>query len=362
LKREHIFNMIQQKYRLIPNTSARALKSCALISIVVLGSMLAGNAAFAADDAVKQRYSLYCSVCHGDRGDGRSHAQQGLVPPPRDFTEQAFVSTVTRDRIIAAITNGVPGTAMIAWTTELNDAEIAELADFVLDEFVHGAKKTPVAAPVPDEYARIYQESCSVCHGDDGTGAKWGQASLSAKPRDFTSTASKAELTRERMIVSVTNGRPGTPMPGFASQLSPQQIEGIVDYVRARFMNAVTAADMPATIDSNNGGDYHDQPFPNMLSGHFERGRALYFVNCIECHGVAGDGNGPRAYFIFPKPRNFKDPATQQTLNRPRLYSGIADGVIGKEMPAWSKVFSDQDIADVAEFVYREFVAATPAE
>ena len=78
--------------------------------------------------------------------------------------------------------------------------------------------------------------------------------------------------------------------------------------------------------------------------------------------GTAGDGNGRRAYFIFPKPRNFLDPATQQIFNRPRLYTGIADGVIGKEMPAWSKVFSEQDIADVAEFVYREFITATRAE
>lgn len=338
------------------------MKSCALISIVVLGSMLVGNAAFAADDAVKERYSLYCSVCHGDRGDGRSHAQQGLVPPPRDFTEQTFVSTVTRDRIVAAITNGVPGTAMVAWTTELSTAEIGELADFVLDEFVHGAKKAPVAAPVPDEYARIYQESCSVCHGDDGTGAKWGQASLSAKPRDFTSAASQTELTRDRMIVSVANGRPGTPMPGFASQLNPQQVEGIVDYVRARFMTSFAAAETTGATESDPAENYHDRSFPNDLSGQFERGRSLYFVNCIECHGVAGDGNGPRAYFIFPKPRNFKDPATQQILNRPTLYSGIANGVIGKEMPAWSKVFSEQDIADVAEFVYREFITANPAE
>lgn len=354
--------MNKQKYRHIPNTIARALKSRALISIVVLGAMLVWNAAFAADDTVKQRYSDYCSVCHGDRGNGRSHAQQGLVPPPRDFAEQTFASTVTRDRIVAAITNGVPGTAMIAWTTKLGDAEIDELADYILDEFVHVPNKAPVAAPNPDEFAQIYRESCSVCHGDDGTGAKWGQESLSAKPRDFTSVASQAELTRDRMIVSVTNGRPGTPMPGFASQLSPQQVEGIVDYVRARFMNAVVAAHTTAAIDSNTGGSYHDQPLPNKLSGHFERGRALYFVNCIECHGTAGDGNGPRAYFIFPKPRNFKDPATQQILNRPRLYSGIADGVIGKEMPAWSKVFSNQDIADVAEFVYREFITATPVE
>ena len=31
-------------------------------------------------------YHDYCSVCHGDKGDGNSHAKQGLVPPPRDFT------------------------------------------------------------------------------------------------------------------------------------------------------------------------------------------------------------------------------------------------------------------------------------
>ena len=354
--REHIFNMNQQKSRLIPNTSARTLKSRGLFYALLIGSLLVGHSTFAAGEAVKKRYSEYCSVCHGDRGDGRSHAQQGLTPPPRNFTDPSFVATATRERIIAAITHGVPGTAMIPWKTEFEPVEIEELADYVLAEFARERPETAVTADVNDQFAQIYRESCSVCHGDDGRGAKWGQESLSAKPRDFTSVASQAELSRDRMIVSVTNGRPGTPMPGFASQLSPRQIEGIVDYVRARFM-----ADGGAT-DTHAGMDYQDRPFPNNLTGRFERGSALYYANCAECHGVAGDGNGRRAYFIFPKPRNFLDPATQQTFNRPRLYSGIADGVIGKEMPAWSKVFSDQDIADVAEFVYREFITAAPAE
>jgi mono/diheme cytochrome c family protein len=321
---------------------------------MVTGSMLAGQAAFADDVAVKKRYSEYCSVCHGDRGDGQSHAQQGLMPPPRNFADPSFAATATRERVIAAITNGVPGTAMIAWKTEFEPGEIDELADYVLDELAQAQGASTVAPPVSEESAQIYRESCSVCHGDDGKGARWGQESLSVKPRDFTSAASQAELTRDRMIVAVSNGRPGTPMPGFASQLSPRQIEGIVDYVRARFMSDATTADA--------GGSYHDRPFPNDLSGRFERGGALYYANCAECHGAAGDGNGRRAYFIYPKPRNFLDPATQQIFNRPRLYSGIADGVIGREMPAWSKVFSDQDIADVAEFVYREFITATPTE
>ena len=355
MEREHIFNMNLQKSRLIPNTTTRTLKSRGLVSLILIGSILAGMAAFAADDAVKKRYSEYCSVCHGDRGDGQSHAQQGLMPPPRNFTDPTFVATATRERIVAAITNGVPGTAMIAWKTEFEPAEIDELADYVFEELTRVPEAKTAVAPVSVEFERIYQESCSVCHGDDGKGARWGQESLSAKPRDFTSAASQAELTRDRMIVSVANGRPGTPMPGFASQLSPRQVEGIVDYVRARFMSG---AGNDAAIAAN----YHDRPFPNDLTGQFERGGALYYANCAECHGTAGDGNGRRAYFIFPKPRNFLDPATQQIFNRPRLYTGIADGVIGKEMPAWSKVFSEQDIADVAEFVYREFITATRAE
>ena len=356
MERELIVNMNLQKSRLIPNTTARTLKSRALVSLVFLASVFAGHAASAADEAVKKRYSEYCSVCHGDRGDGQSHAQQGLMPPPRNFTDPSFVATATRERIVAAITNGVPGTAMIAWKTEFEPAEIDELAAYVFDELTRVREEATVARPVNAEFERIYQESCSVCHGDDGKGARWGQESLSAKPRDFTSASSQFELTRDRMIVSVTNGRPGTPMPGFASQLSPQQIEGIVDYVRVRFMSGDDGAGPAADVD------YHDRPFPKNLTGQFERGSALYYANCAECHGAAGDGNGRRAYFIFPKPRNFLDPATQQIFNRPRLYGGIADGVIGKEMPAWSKVFSDQDIADVAEFVYREFITAPAAD
>lgn len=217
---------------------------------------------------------------------------------------------------------------------------------------------------------KIYRESCSVCHGDDGKGAVWGQQSLSTPPRDFTTAISRQELDRERMIASVTYGRPGTPMPGFGSQLNATQVAAIVDYVRARFMAPHVAAytRIPSSHTTVTAGaehspvEYHKQSFPNELQGQFESGRSIYFGNCIECHGSLGDGNGPRAYFIFPKPRNFLDSATQQILNRPRLYAGVRDGVIGKEMPAWRFVLTEQEIADVAEFVYREFIQARASD
>ena len=349
-------NMRPLECRLIP----RKRFSGALFVLLLVPLFASPGLVFAAEDEVAQRYSLYCSVCHGDRGDGASHAQQGLIPPPRDFTDAAFARSITRERLLAAITNGVPGTAMIAWKSELGDAEIAELADYILANFVAAPQPTPVTGREPlqatDETLLIYRESCSVCHGDDGKGAVWGQASLSTTPRDFTTESSRAELTRDRMIMSVTHGRPGTPMPGFGSQLDDQQVANIVDYIRTRFMAAAEDTGTQAVTS-----DYHERPFPAKLTGDFERGRSLYFQNCLECHGASGDGDGPRAYFIFPKPRNFLDPATREILNRPRLFDGVKKGVVGREMPAWSFVLEDQDIADVAEFVYREFIAAESA-
>ena len=356
--------MIEMTLRQLRNKTGESLRrsgrTAAVTALAIVVAATVAGPALAATDSVQARYAEYCSVCHGDRGDGRSHAQQGLVPPPRDFTSPQFADA-SRERIVAAITNGMPGSAMIAWQSVFSADEIGELADFILAEYVRGAKPAAAAASSITEHARIYAETCSVCHGDDGKGAKWGQESLSVKPRDFTTPQSRAELTRDRMIVSVTNGRPGSPMPGFGTQLSREQIEGVVDYVRARFMGGMHGAPAVAA-EPVDDGDYHDRPLPNGLVGNVPRGQSLYLVNCVECHGVTGDGNGPRAYFIFPKPRNFSDPATQRILNLPRLYTGIAEGVIGREMPAWDKVFSEQDIADVAAFVYAEFIKATPAK
>ena len=317
------------------------------------------SAATAAENVVAERYGLYCSECHGDRGDGNSNAQQGLIPPPRDFTDVAFADSMTRERLLAAITNGVPGTAMVAWKTELADAEIAELADYILANFVGAAPTTSAVRrepPATNESLRIYRESCSVCHGDDGKGAVWGQNSLSTAPRDFTTEQARIELSRDRMIKSVTHGRPGTPMPGFSSQLDEQQVADIVDYLRTRFMATAPHTDAQAVAT-----EYHERQFPDGLAGNFERGRSLYFQNCLVCHGFDGAGDGPRAYFIFPKPRNFLDTATREILNRPRLFDGVKKGVVGREMPAWGFVMEDQDIADVAEYVFREFITAETA-
>ena len=321
--------------------------------VFVLGLLLVMSpAASEPSDATAALYQSNCSVCHGDAGDGASHANQGLNPPPKNFTTPEYAQTASHEAIAALIRNGKPGTAMIAWQSVLSPQDIDKLADYILAKFV----AQPIAT-VPDEAFVLYQENCSVCHGDDGMGAVWGQQSLASAPRNFRSEASRRELDRERMIAAVSFGKPGTPMPGFGTQLDSSQVEAVVDYVRDTFMtdDAMRSGKFEQT-DHFASGEYQSLPIQAGLVGNAARGNVLYAINCVACHGMDGSGNGPRAYFIFPRPRDFLDPATREIFNRPRLFAGIKQGVIGKEMPAWGKVLNDQDIADITEYVYRVFI------
>jgi mono/diheme cytochrome c family protein len=321
-------------------------------------------------------YHNYCSVCHGDKGDGKSRAQNSLNPPPRDFTSPA-AAQLSRARMIESVQNGRAGTAMTAWKGQLSQAEIASLVDYVRDTFM------PAAQNADGSRGRIvYSKNCAVCHGEQGDDRSRAQASLNPPPRDFTSAAARAELTRQRMLASVTFGRADTAMAGFKTQLSNEDINAVVDYIRAGFMaqsdtsgisgvrhgrrqpapdgsqpappapqQAVAVAAVQATaIDLT-------APLPRGLRGDAVKGGAFYMSNCATCHGASGDGRGPRAYFIMPKPRNFLHPAARQQFNRPALYAAISSGKQGTEMPAWSQVLDPQEIANVAEFVFQRFIA-----
>jgi mono/diheme cytochrome c family protein len=318
-------------------------------------------------------YHAYCSVCHGERGDGRSRAINSMRPAPRDFTSPQAAVDLDRERMIRAVRDGRPGTAMVAWNSQLGEAEITALVDYIRQRFM----RATITAE-GERGRKLYAGNCSVCHGDNGQGALWTRSSLTPPPRDFTSTA-PAELSRARMLRAVTYGRPDTAMPGFGTRLGEQDIEAIVDYVRSAFMASVedagpgrpehehadaAAASTPHAHDLVAPGMIAADmslPFPAGLRGDAEHGEDLYRSNCVACHGADGDGRGPRAYFILPNPRDFTHPASRHSLNRPALFEAIAMGTLGTEMPAWSTVLDDQSIADIGEYMYRRFISGDSA-
>lgn len=297
-------------------------------------------------------YHNYCSVCHGDRGDGNSRAKNSLVPPPRDFTKATELS---REGMIAIVTNGKANTAMTGWTTQLEPKEIEAIVDYIRKTFMQVALD-----PRLQRGKTVYAQNCMVCHGDRGQGAPGSNNLIPAK--DFTTPQARVELTRERMIAAVTHGRANTAMAAFAGRLPTQDIEAVVDYVQAAIMLPASDtisgtnahAGRRAAADTNS--DTLGQPFQGGLIGNASKGEKIYMANCATCHGQKGDGKGPRAYFINPKPRNFIDPAFRSAFNRPAIYTAVSDGRLGAEMPAWSKVLEKQEIADVSEFVFQRFI------
>lgn len=76
-----------------------------------------------------------------------------------------------------------------------------------------------------------------------------------------------------------------------------------------------------------------------------ERGRRLYAVNCVACHGAAGDGKGPGAAGLVPAPRDFLDPRARWTRGRGPLdlYATLTEGNSGTAMPGFSASLSVED-------------------
>ncbi len=82
----------------------------------------------------------------------------------------------------------------------------------------------------------IYQKRCKVCHGVQGNAKSFAANALHPPPRNFTSAKSKQELSRQRMIRSVAEGRSGTAMMAWKNNLSVREIQAVVDYIRHQWM------------------------------------------------------------------------------------------------------------------------------
>ena len=82
----------------------------------------------------------------------------------------------------------------------------------------------------------IFFKHCRACHGDKGDGKTFAANVLNPPPKNFTSENSKQELTENRMIQSVTEGRKDTAMMPWKSRLTQQEIHAVVLYIRKNLM------------------------------------------------------------------------------------------------------------------------------
>ncbi|MBC7951027.1 MAG: c-type cytochrome [Rhodospirillaceae bacterium] len=346
-----------------------ALVWAAMLAIAPAHAAMNDDARRDAADKIDGRrlYQTECASCHGPAGAGDG-AARGTAKVP-DFTTPQAVVKFDLDRMLAGIDAKHDKALTAAWKAKFSDTDSRKVTAFMREAFM-------LPAPTADATRgrAIFAKTCAVCHGERGNGASWAKGSLNPSPFDFTSAKAK-ELSRRHMINTVTYGSPKTAMMAFSIQLSRQDIAAVVDYIRETFVfpqgnleneNAASEAPKSGNMTQPKTGQKYgpadmSAAMPNGLVGDAAAGKRFFNSNCFTCHGKDGKGDGPRAYFIQPKPANLTSDESRAEMNRPRLFKSIYMGVNGSEMPAWSKVLSDQEVANVAEYVYTAFIQPAKA-
>ncbi len=96
---------------------------------------------------------------------------------------------------------------------------------------------------------------------------------------------------------------------------------------------------------------------PDMNPNHLKQGSAVYKQYCQQCHGVTGDGNGPQAAYLIPKPRDYRKGMFKFTSTiygskplREDILRTIRRGIMGTSMPSFD-LLAPQDLEAVTDYV-----------
>jgi mono/diheme cytochrome c family protein len=89
--------------------------------------------------------------------------------------------------------------------------------------------------------------------------------------------------------------------------------------------------------------------------GDLSKGKILFRHYCAVCHGVSGQGDGPNAEHLDPRPADLSDAeymasATEETITTV-IRGGGAALDISQAMPPWGKTFTKEQIADLVVYV-----------
>lgn len=92
-------------------------------------------------------------------------------------------------------------------------------------------------------------------------------------------------------------------------------------------------------------------------AAQLQHGEAVYRRYCQQCHGVTGDGNGPAAEYLEPRPRDYRKGIFKFTSTpygakplREDLLKTIQRGITGTSMPSF-RLLPERDLQAVVSYV-----------
>jgi mono/diheme cytochrome c family protein len=89
-------------------------------------------------------------------------------------------------------------------------------------------------------------------------------------------------------------------------------------------------------------------------------GQALYAANCVPCHGASGQGDGPLAAGLNPRPSDLTQHMLAGKHTDGQVFLWIKGGFPNSAMPAWSNRLDDQQIWQIVTYL-RSFAQPSAA-
>ena len=230
---------------------------------------------------------------------------------------------------------------------------------------------------VPDAIKgkQVFDQNCAVCHGPTGEGNGPMAATLVApdkdvltallglfhielhrpplpsKPANFHSRDLENVISPAILYETVTGGRPHTAMPAFGPEAS----------FGANKAQTLTNAER---WDAN----VYEMMF-RTTPAELSAARALYNQQCAVCHGVGGDGKGPRGREVAVRlwswarsegPGIFTDPNYMVQRNPSELTNAILDG--HGMMPSYRGKLSTEQMNGLVDYIYTFFYRHPPIQ
>ena len=206
------------------------------------------------------------------------------------------------------------------------------------------ALSVPTDKAALDAGKKTYLSFCIYCHGEKGEGDGPASALNGVPLVDISNQAYMSLLSDQDLYDRIAYGKEKFPyiqMPGWASNLSPEQITQVIAYLRTL---AVDKGPLKGLTPKEREKLFQSDPL--------EQGRVYYLKYCSSCHGEKGDGNGPIASKLMNKPANFNqaDVAKKLTPEYVAQYVTDINEKRGRYMPVFDS-FIKQHINEIVMYI-----------
>ena len=223
----------------------------------------------------------------------------------------------------------------------------------------------------------LYDENCTVCHGDRGKGDGKAAYLLLPKPRDFSEGTFNRKNTPPRnlpadedLFTAVSDGLLESSMPPWKDYLTEEERWAVIEYLK----RALVSIEYDGKVTSRYELEPPEKPLPvpeeiAASAENIVRGNALYHSvsECWTCHGPGGKGDGPLSQEIVNRrgeriyPLDLTKGVYKFSSNNEEIFRRIRDGIPMAAMLSMSQTLTDEEVWCLVHYV-RSLVSRSEQE